>query len=53
VETTGNNSSDHSMIEIEHNNVIRLRNCAKPAPAKEPVTESGMSGPDDIIIDID
>ena len=41
------------MIEMELNTVIRLRNCAKPAQAKEPVTDSGMTGPDDIIVDID
>jgi len=53
VDTTGNNSSDHSLIEIEQNSIIRLRNCARPAEPKEPVTDSGISGPDDVIIDID
>lgn len=53
VETTGNNSSDHSLIEMEHNSFIRLRNCARPAEPKEPVTDSAITGPDDVIIDID
>jgi hypothetical protein len=33
--------------------MLRLRNCAKPVEAKVYITESGVSGPDDIIIDID
>jgi hypothetical protein len=53
VETTGNNSSDHSMIEIENNSHIRLRNCPRPVDVKEPVTDSGVTGPDDVIVDID
>ena len=54
VETTGNNSSDHSLIEVEQISALRFRNCARLPEGKEVVTESGgVTGPDDIIIDID
>jgi hypothetical protein len=41
------------MIEIENNSHIRLRNCPRPVDVKEPVTDSGITGPDDVIVDID
>ncbi len=53
VETTGNNSSDHSMIELENHSLIRLRDCPRPVEVREPVTDSGITGPDDVIVDID
>jgi hypothetical protein len=41
------------MIELENISHIRLRNCPRPVEAREPVTDSGITGPDDVIVDID